>query len=142
MLKKNYPFYLANKPHAPNTDLKVTDKYSGETATGVALADSRIIDQAIQGCVQAAQPMKSMPAYQRQQILHHCVRQFEKRQEELSHLLCIEAGKPIRDSRGEVTRLIDTFRIAAEESVFLHRSFAYCYAQDKIKTYNLCSFPP
>jgi acyl-CoA reductase-like NAD-dependent aldehyde dehydrogenase len=31
--------------------------------------------------------------------------------------LCIEAGKPIRDSRGEVTRLIDTFRIAAEESV-------------------------
>ena len=31
--------------------------------------------------------------------------------------LCIEAGKPIKDSRGEVTRLIDTFRIAAEESV-------------------------
>ena len=28
-----------------------------------------------------------------------------------------EVGKPIRDSRGEVTRLIDTFRIAAEESV-------------------------
>ncbi|HEX4096054.1 MAG TPA: aldehyde dehydrogenase family protein, partial [Caulobacteraceae bacterium] len=26
-------------------------------------------------------------------------------------------GKPIRDSKGEVTRLIDTFRIAAEESV-------------------------
>jgi len=31
--------------------------------------------------------------------------------------LCIEAGKPIKDSRGEVSRLIDTFRIAAEESV-------------------------
>ena len=31
--------------------------------------------------------------------------------------LCIEAGKPIHDARGEVTRLIDTFRIAAEESV-------------------------
>jgi hypothetical protein len=30
---------------------------------------------------------------------------------------CIEAGKPIKDSRGEVSRLIDTFRIAAEESV-------------------------
>ena len=34
--------------------------------------------------------------------------------------LCIEAGKPIRDSRGEVTRLIDTFRVAAEESVRIH----------------------
>jgi acyl-CoA reductase-like NAD-dependent aldehyde dehydrogenase len=31
--------------------------------------------------------------------------------------LCIEAGKPIKDSRGEVGRLIDTFRIAAEEAV-------------------------
>ncbi len=31
--------------------------------------------------------------------------------------LCIEAGKPIKDARGEVSRLIDTFRIAAEESV-------------------------
>jgi len=30
--------------------------------------------------------------------------------------LCIEAGKPIRDARGEVTRLIDTFRIAAGEA--------------------------
>src|SRR5262245_23622427 len=31
--------------------------------------------------------------------------------------LCSEAGKPINDARGEVTRLIDTFRVAAEESV-------------------------
>ena len=31
--------------------------------------------------------------------------------------LCIEAGKPIRDSDGEVTRLIDTFKVAAEEAV-------------------------
>ena len=30
--------------------------------------------------------------------------------------LCVEAGKPINDARGEVTRLIDTFRIAAGEA--------------------------
>jgi len=35
-------------------------------------------------------------------------------------ILCTEAGKPIRDARGEVTRLADTFRIAAEESVRLY----------------------
>jgi acyl-CoA reductase-like NAD-dependent aldehyde dehydrogenase len=34
--------------------------------------------------------------------------------------LCIEAGKPIKDARGEVTRLIDTFRIAAEEATRIH----------------------
>ena len=30
--------------------------------------------------------------------------------------MCIEAGKPLVDAEGEVTRLIDTFRVAAEEA--------------------------
>ena len=34
--------------------------------------------------------------------------------------LTIEAGKPIKDSRGEVTRLIDTFIIAMEESTRIY----------------------
>src|SRR5262249_56548619 len=55
-------------------------------------------------------------AYRRQAVLNHCVRRFEERFDDLAMSLCIEAGKPIRDSRGEVTRLIDTFRIAAEEA--------------------------
>ena len=50
-------------------------------------------------------------------VLQHCVNRFQERFDELSYALCVEAGKPIRDARGEVTRLIDTFRIAAEESV-------------------------
>ncbi len=61
--------------------------------------------------------MARMAAYERQAVLAHCVRRFTERADELAHALCIEAGKPIRDSRGEVGRLIDTFRIAAEESV-------------------------
>jgi len=58
-----------------------------------------------------------MAAYERQRVLQHCVRRFQERADELARALCIEAGKPIRDSRGEVSRLIDTFRVAAEESV-------------------------
>ncbi|MCH7867240.1 MAG: aldehyde dehydrogenase family protein [Myxococcales bacterium] len=58
-----------------------------------------------------------MAAYERQDVLAHCVVRFKQRFEELAYALCIEAGKPIRDSRDEVDRLIDTFRIAAEESV-------------------------
>ena len=33
-------------------------------------------------------------------------------------------GKPIKDARGEVTRLIDTFEIAAEEAVRLYGEYA------------------
>lgn len=114
---KTYPYYLANKAEAPNADLKVTDKYTGEIAYEVALADSSAIDKGISSAEAAAEPFCKMPPYERQAVLNHCVTRFTERAEELAMALCIEAGKPIRDSRGEVGRLIDTFRIAAEESV-------------------------
>lgn len=116
-LRDTYPLYLANEALQPNTDLVVTDKYTGEVATRVALADAKMIDAAIAAAVDAAQPMARMASYERRDVLQHCVNRFIERQDELAYALCIEAGKPIKDSRGEVSRLIDTFRIAAEESV-------------------------
>ncbi|MBV9842217.1 MAG: aldehyde dehydrogenase family protein [Sphingomonadaceae bacterium] len=116
-LKDTYPLYLANEAQTPNTDLEVTDKFTGEVATRVALADAKIIDAGIQAAVDAQEPMARMPAYERQAVLQHCVDRFTERYEELAHALCVEAGKPIKDARGEVGRLIDTFRIAAEEAV-------------------------
>ncbi len=116
-MKSHYPYYLANEAHQPNKDLEVTDKYSDEIATRVALADRRAIHEAIGAAVDATEPMRKLPPYERQKILNHCVARFQERQDELALALCIEAGKPIKDSRGEVTRLMDTFRIAAEESV-------------------------
>lgn len=117
MLKETYPYYLANVAVYANTDLEVTDKYSGEVATRVALADAKAIDAAIGAAVAAAKPMRELPAYKRQAVLDHCVARFRERFDELAEALCIEAGKPINDSKGEVTRLIDTFRVASEESV-------------------------
>ena len=63
-----------------------------------------------------------MASYERQNVLQHCVNRFQDRFEEIAEILCIEAGKPIKDSRGEVTRLIDTFKIAAEEALRLDGS--------------------
>ena len=117
MLQESYPFYVGNRPETPNTDLAVTDKYTGEVATRVAMADAATIDRAIGLAAAAAEPMREMAAYQRQDVLNHCVRRFQERFDELAMSLCIEAGKPLKDSRGEVSRLIDTFRIAAEEAV-------------------------
>jgi len=120
MLQKSYPYYLANEPLAPNLDLEVADKYSGEVATRVPLADGPAIDRAIGLAREAVAPMQAMSAYERQQVLRHCVSRFTERSEELALSLCIEAGKPINDARGEVGRLVDTFRIAAEESVRIY----------------------
>ncbi len=116
MLQTSYPYYLANEAVFANEDLVVNDKYSGEPATKVAMADASVIDQAIAAAVTASEPMAKMAAFERQAVLDHCVKRFTERFDELANALCIEAGKPIKDAQGEVTRLIDTFRIAAEES--------------------------
>ena len=115
-LKDTYPLYLNNKAAQPNTDLEVTDKFTGEVAFRCALATPDIIDEAIAGNVRATEPMAKMASYERRDVLQHCVDRFRERYDELAYSLCVEAGKPIKDAEGEVDRLIDTFRIAAEEA--------------------------
>tara|TARA_R110002096_G_scaffold196404_20_gene379309 strand:+ start:2908 stop:4332 length:1425 start_codon:yes stop_codon:yes gene_type:complete len=134
-MKKTYPYYLANEAVQPNKDLEVTDKYTGKVATRVALADPRAISAGIAAADKASEPMRKMAAYERQAVLQHCVTRFTQRAEELAQALCIEAGKPIIDSRGEVSRLIDTFRIAAEESVRMSGEVQELQISERAKGY-------
>ena len=95
MLEPSYPYYLANKAVYANTDLEVTDKYTGEVARrwpwpgrhhrrGIAAAG-------------AARHARAA-AYERQAVLEHCAARFKERADELAQALCIEAGKPIKDA--------------------------------------------
>jgi acyl-CoA reductase-like NAD-dependent aldehyde dehydrogenase len=113
---ESYPYYLANKPVAGNLKLSVTDKYTGSVYAEVSLADAGVIDQAIAAAVAAERPMAEMASFERRAVLEHVLTRVGERQKELAELLCIEAGKPIKDARGEVTRLMDTFRVAMEEA--------------------------
>ena len=117
MLAKTYPYYLANQPRTSKDMLDVHDKYSGQLATRVAVPDAKATEKAIAAAVKAAKPMREYKPWARQAVLQHCAQRFAERRDELAEALCIEAGKPIRDAAGEVTRLIETFRIAAEEAV-------------------------
>jgi len=134
-LADSYPYYLASKAVYANTDLEVSNKYTQKTATKVALADAKVIGQAI-AAAEAAQPaMSKVPAYERQQILEHCISRFKERFDELAYALCIEAGKPINDAKGEVTRLIDTFKIAAEEAVRINGEVIELEITERAKGY-------
>ncbi len=117
MLNKTYPYYLANQAQQPNTQLAVLDKFSGKLATRVAVPDAKAVEKAITAAVKATGAMRKFKPWARQAVLQHCARRFAERRDELAEALCIEAGKPIKDAAGEVTRLIETFQIAAEEAV-------------------------
>lgn len=135
MLQPAYPCYLANQPLHTRDLLEVHDKYSGEVATRVALADAGVIERAI-AAAQAAEPaMRALPPYARQAVLEQCIARFRERFDELALALCVEAGKPIRDAEGEVTRLIDTFRVAAEEAVRIDGTLPNLEISERAKGY-------
>src|SRR3546814_17727562 len=114
-LKDVYPLYLNNKAVQPNTDLAVTDKFTGAVAFRTALATPDVIDEAIAGAVRAAAPMARLASYEKRDVLDHCVGRYQERFDELAYDLCGEAGKQIADSEAEVTPLIAPFSINAEE---------------------------
>ena len=110
------PYYLANKPVYANQNVEVLDKHSGKIAWRVARADAITVDQAIDAASRAARPMATLPAYKRRDVLLYCAERFRQRQDELIEVLIVEGGKVLRDAKGEVTRLIETFAVAAEEA--------------------------
>ncbi len=116
MLNDTYPYYLAGEAVAANADLAVTNKATGEVAARVARADRAVLEQAIAAAAGAFDELKRWPAYRRKAVLAHVVQRMEERHEEFSRALAIEVGKPLRDARGEITRSIDTFTLAAEEA--------------------------
>jgi acyl-CoA reductase-like NAD-dependent aldehyde dehydrogenase len=117
MLDAHYPCYIANKAVTTRTRMSVIDKYSGKVASEVSVPSDAQVEKAIASAAAAAPAMRHFKPFQRQAVLEHCVKRFTERSDELAYALCVEAGKPIKDSVGEVTRLIETFKIAAEEAV-------------------------
>ncbi len=116
-LRPRYPLYLAGQPCDTNQSIKVVDKFTDQLAAEVAIASEEIMDSAIESCCVARDEMQSLKPYERRDILNQCWQQFDAMRDEFATILCIEAGKTIKDSRGEVQRMIDTFRIASEETM-------------------------
>jgi acyl-CoA reductase-like NAD-dependent aldehyde dehydrogenase len=135
MLHPQYPYYLAGEPVYANTDLAVTNKYTGEVATRVAKADAAAIDRAITAAAGACDTCRTLPAHARAAVLNHVVKRMTERHEQIAQALAIEVGKPIRDARGEVTRGIDTFRLAAEEATRIYGEYMPLDISDRAEGY-------
>jgi len=123
-IKPVWPIFVGDEASTTSNLLDVTDKYTNEVICQVSLGSSSDVERGIVLAEAALPAMQKLPAYKRKEILMYCVNAFKARFEEFAYALCREAGKPIKDSRGEVTRLIDTFEIAAEEAVRLYGEYA------------------
>ena len=117
MLSSKYPLWVGGQLETPNHDLVVFDKFSGLEFARVPLADAAIIDRALALAESSRAEFSTLAPHKRRDILRFCAARFTERSAELAVVLVAEAGKPLRDAKAEVDRLIGTFEDAADAAL-------------------------
>ncbi len=113
---QEYGLLINGQWTAPNGTTEVRSPFTGEPIYRVSLAGEAEAHAAIDAAANAFTTWSQTPAHERSRLLHRATALLEERKEDLARTLALEAGKPIRDARGEVGRAVQTFRFAAEEA--------------------------
>ncbi|CJF79840.1 NADP-dependent glyceraldehyde-3-phosphate dehydrogenase [Streptococcus pneumoniae] len=97
--------------------MDVTSPFDGKVVGKVSLATREDAERAIETAYRVFHEiMKALPSYRRSDILRKIGKLLEERTEEFAQVLALEAGKPIRDGRGEVGRAVQVLLFAADEA--------------------------
>lgn len=95
--------------------LSVKFPYTGEEIGVIYCATNDDVEKAINNAHEVFEStMKGMPAYERSNILRKAADILEDRSEDFVKVLAWEAGKPLRDGRGELKRAVQVLRFASE----------------------------
>lgn len=114
------PMFIANRPVHTSRALVVRDKHGGASERAVSQAEPAQIELAIRAAVDARREMRDLPGYCRRDVLEAAAQGIRARADELTRLLVFETGKCIHEARGEIGRMLDTFRVAAEEATRIY----------------------
>jgi acyl-CoA reductase-like NAD-dependent aldehyde dehydrogenase len=93
--------------------IEVRNPYSGELIAEVATGDADHVARAVRD---AAAHLPPAPPVERARVLDGAAAIVAERSEHFAQALCQEAGKPIRQARGEVARCVDTLTFSAAEA--------------------------
>ncbi len=96
-----------------NDDLTVVNPYDGATLATVAVGGPEDVAAAVRDALGHLPPPS---AAERAQILERAAQLVSRRAETFARTICMEAGKPITQARGETARCIDTLTFAAVEA--------------------------
>jgi acyl-CoA reductase-like NAD-dependent aldehyde dehydrogenase len=114
---KSFPYLLDGEWLTSGAPLEVRSPFDGSAVGTTYWATKDQLESAIAASARAFEKTRRMAAYERQQILRAISESISARKEEFSHLIALEAGKPIKTARAEVERAVFTFSVAADESV-------------------------
>jgi len=115
---------------------------SGETFTAESPATGEAIGEvphgaradaqrAVAAANDAANGWARLTAFERAALMHRVGDEIEKRRDELAHVLTLDQGKPLHESRDEVVELVAYWRNAAEDGKRLEGRLANSFTPGK-----------
>jgi lactaldehyde dehydrogenase len=100
--------------------IPVINPFNNQIVDHVPLGDVKDAQDAIHAANKAKKSMNEMSSRKLSRILHDIHQDLKEKHQEISKLITLETGKPIRDSKVEMDRSLQTLLMAAEESKRIH----------------------
>jgi glyceraldehyde-3-phosphate dehydrogenase (NADP+) len=110
------PILLASRAEWREETVAVRSPYNGEVIGEVCYATAADAEAACLALKRGFEVTKRLASWERAAILTRIADALTTQTEEIARMISLEAGKPIKDARAEVSRAVHTFRVAAEEA--------------------------
>jgi len=110
------PILLSGRPEVRRETMAIRSPYDDAVVGEVCYANAADAAFACEAAEHAFAVTKKLSSWQRAAILTRIAEAITSEAESMARTIALEAGKPLRDARGEVGRAIHTFRVAAEEA--------------------------
>jgi len=113
---KEYKLLLNNNWQEGNKIRKIKSPYNNKEIAQVHFADECQMTSAVFAAHKAYEKTHKLSCHERSTVLEKISNTIERRLEELAESIALCAGKTIKSSRVEVSRAVNTFKIASEEA--------------------------
>ena len=100
--------------------IKIINPFNNQIVDHVPLGEGKDARDAIHAAKKAEKSMNDMSSRKISRILYDIHQELKEKHQEMSELITLETGKPIRESRVEMDRSLQTLLMAAEESKRIH----------------------
>ncbi|AQQ55195.1 aldehyde dehydrogenase family protein [Planococcus lenghuensis] len=108
--------YLQTLTHQSDVTYPLFNPHTREKIMDIPECSNQQMEEAIEKSKQAFSKMKALSSAERSMILEQTSKFIKENKEEFARIITLESGKPIRLSRSEVERTIETLYFASLEA--------------------------
>ncbi|UCF70009.1 MAG: aldehyde dehydrogenase family protein [candidate division WOR-3 bacterium] len=111
--------FINGKRVQKSNKIEVINPYNDEVIQTLGCSDESDVRLAARTAFEGHQKLKRMAAGERSRILENAATIIQRRKDELSRAIALEAGKTITEARGEVDRAANTMKLSSLAAIKL-----------------------